>query len=213
MELIINAITQFKISLKITILGLCESKMSQFDMYAYDEGRQHQQQEPRKKSKMALFLLVSRVVTSVALLVSIALTLTTKKTYQGYSIRYDDYHSYRYTFYVMIIGFVYNLLQIPLAIYFFFRGELLIRYSRFVKFQFYADKVMVVLLAAAVGATFGATSDLDKHVRNESELEHRLHDYWSLMYLPATILLVGFVTSVISAVVSSETTLAKSQHS
>nr|GMD24746.1 CASP-like protein 4D1 [Ipomoea batatas] len=187
--------------------------MSQFDMYAYDEGRQHQQQEPRKKSKMALLLLVSRVVTSVALLVSIALTLTTKKTYQGYRIRYDDYQSYRYTFYVMIIGFVYNLLQIPLDIYFFFRGELLIRYSRFVKFQFYADKVMVVLLAAAVGATFGATSDLDKHVINESEWEHRLHDYWSLMYLPAIILLVGFVTSVISAVISSETTLAKSQHS
>nr|GMD26539.1 CASP-like protein 4D1 [Ipomoea batatas] len=157
----------------------------------------------------------------------------------GYRIRYSDYSSYkmrvqsaanssgtlllpqtqpshkphRYTFYVMIIGFVYNLLQIPLAIYFFFRGELLIRYSRFVKFQFYADKVMVVLLAAAVGATFGATSDLDKHVKNESELEHRLHDYWSLMYLPASILLVGFITSLISAVISSETTLAKSQHS
>lgn len=69
----------------------------------------------------------------------------------------------------------------------------------------------MVFLAAAVGATFGATSDLDKHVRNESELEHQLHDYWSLMYLPGSFLLVGFVTSVISAVVSSETTLARNK--
>nr|GMD23365.1 CASP-like protein 4D1 [Ipomoea batatas]GMD24744.1 CASP-like protein 4D1 [Ipomoea batatas]GMD26349.1 CASP-like protein 4D1 [Ipomoea batatas]GME18512.1 CASP-like protein 4D1 [Ipomoea batatas] len=185
--------------------------MSQFDMYDPDHHRQQPPQQPRKKSKLGLLLLASRVATLASLLVSIVILRSNKKTYDGASVYYDDFHSYGFTFWVMIVGCVYSLLQIPFALYFFLRGELLIRYTGFVKFEFYADKVTVVLLATAVGATFGATTDMDDHVRNDSEWEHTLHDFWRLMYLPASFLLVGFATSIISAIFSSEIILARSK--
>ncbi|XP_031122991.1 CASP-like protein 4D1 [Ipomoea triloba] len=194
--------------------------MSQFDMYDPDQHRLQQQgQQPRKKSKLALLLLVSRVTTLVSLAISIVILKNSTKTYpgkvtfygdtydNGYRIRYSDYSSYKYMMFIMVIGCVYNLLQIPLALYFFLRHNHLINHTGFVLFQFFADQVILALLATALGATFGATVDLDKGVRRKEKVEKNLHHFWRLVYLPITFFLIAFIASIISSIITSITTL------
>lgn len=48
----------------------------------------------------------------------------------------------RYMMFIMVVGCVHNLLQIPLALYYFFREKHLINRRRFVLFQFFADQVI-----------------------------------------------------------------------
>ncbi|XP_019176455.1 PREDICTED: CASP-like protein 4D1 [Ipomoea nil] len=195
--------------------------MSEFDRYIWDE--EQKQQQPRKKSKLALVLLVSRVTTLVSLAISIVILKNSGKTYtgtvtydgntyeNGYRITYSNYTSYEYMMFIMVVGCVYNLLQIPLAIYYFLRDKHLINNRRFVLFQFFADQVIMALLATALGAAFGATVDLDKGVRNKEKVEKNLHRYWRFMYLPAIFFLIGFITSIISSITTSITTLVSTE--
>nr|GMD24745.1 CASP-like protein 4D1 [Ipomoea batatas] len=173
--------------------------MSQFDMYDPDHHRLQQQgQQPRKKSKLGLLF---------------TKTYPGKVTFygdtydNGYRIRYSDYSSYKYMMFIMVIGCVYNLLQIPLALYFFLRHNHLINHTGFVLFQFFADQLILALLATALGATFGATVDLDKGVRRKEKVEKNLHHFWRLVYLPITFFLIGFIASIISSIITSITTL------
>nr|GMD26352.1 CASP-like protein 4D1 [Ipomoea batatas] len=197
--------------------------MSEFDRYIWDEEQKQQGQQPRKKSKLALLLLLSRVTTLVSLAISIVILKNSGKTYDetvtydgntyknGYRISYSNYSSYKYMMFIMVVGCVYNLLQIPLAVYYFFREKHLISHRGFVLFQFFADQVIMALLATALGATFGATVDLDKGVRNKDKVEQNLHRYWRFMYLPAIFFLIGFITSIISSITTSLTTLVSSE--
>ncbi|KAL3835283.1 hypothetical protein ACJIZ3_010019 [Penstemon smallii] len=146
--------------------------------------------------------LTARVGTLGSLIVSIALLKTTDVTLDNVQLlTYKDFHSYKYMFYAMLIGLAYTVLQVPFAIYYMRRKKHMINNFSFLKFVFYADKVMVFVLATGVGAAFGATMDLKK-VRWEVD-NSRLQDFFTMIYVSAAFLLVGCLTSGISSVHSS----------
>ncbi|KAI3453216.1 hypothetical protein Pfo_009879 [Paulownia fortunei] len=152
-------------------------------------------------SKFPVTTLTARVVTMASLIVSVAVLKTNDATLDdGYVLSYKDFRSYKYMFYVMVIGIGYTLLQIPFAIYYMWKKKHLINSFGFLQFDFYADKIMALLLATGVGAAFGATLDMKKYT---DDSESKIQDFLTMAYIPAAFLLVGCLASGISSVHSS----------
>ncbi|KAG8382652.1 hypothetical protein BUALT_Bualt05G0099600 [Buddleja alternifolia] len=152
-------------------------------------------------SKFPVTRLTARVITLASLIVSLAVLKTNDVTFDnGYVLTYKDFRSYKYMFYVMIIGIIYTLLQIPFAIYYMKTKKHLINHYGFLKFEFYADKLVTLFLATGAGAAFGATLDMKKYVLDS---ESKVQDYLTMVYIPAAFLVVGCIGCGISSVHSS----------
>ncbi|KAL8053116.1 hypothetical protein ABFS82_05G052100 [Erythranthe guttata] len=146
--------------------------------------------------------LTARVVTLVSLIVSAAVLKTNTVSFDDVTfLSYKTFHSYKYTFYVTIFGIVYTLLQLPSAIYYMKQKTHLISSFGYLKFNFYADKIVVFLLATGAGAAFGLTMDLKKLDSNGND--SKVQDFLTIAYIPSAFLLVGGIAAGISSVHSS----------
>lgn len=157
----------------------------------------------------------------------------------------------------MLVGFAYNLLQIPPAIYYLKTGKSLINYYGFFLFDLYGDKVSffffrvtlsikqlvgmvlrvstlalplprsetnilsnsfihlqqlgLLLLATSTGAAFGATLEIKRSADNletinrsdASDYRSKIGDFSTMAYLSAGILVIAFVSSAVSSIISS----------
>ncbi|CAK9170475.1 unnamed protein product [Ilex paraguariensis] len=151
-------------------------------------------------SKLRVIMVVARVVTFVSAIIAFAVMKTNNATTNQYRLRYKDISSYRYALLTMVVGVAYSLLQIPFAIYYLITGKRLVNRYAFLQFDFYGDKVTLVILASGIGAVFGATTDLDRAYNAEN-----FGDFFSMAYLSAGFLLIGTVSSGVSSVISSMT--------
>ncbi|XP_059658331.1 CASP-like protein 4D1 [Cornus florida] len=176
-------------------------------------------EDETKGSKVPLATLVARAVTIASLAVSVALmkmnsaacTINSKK----FIISYSEFNAYKFMLFTNFVGFAYTLLQIPFAVYYLTTGKRLSNHYRLLQFDFYGDKVISFLLAVGVGAVFGATSDLKKALNNSRNFEFfdinsDLSDYYSkfddlynMAYISAGFLLIGFLSSALSSIISS----------
>ncbi|KAI3816434.1 hypothetical protein L1987_16131 [Smallanthus sonchifolius] len=112
----------------------------------------------------------------------------------------------------MVAGFGYNLLQLPFAMYFFFTKKRLINNNVFLYFEFYGDKICLTLLATAVGSLFGATVETKKASSkikafdggyDAKDYHSKTDDFCMMAYVSSAFLLIGFLSSMISSIMSS----------
>ncbi|KAJ9553946.1 hypothetical protein OSB04_017991 [Centaurea solstitialis] len=178
--------------------------------------------EDPKPSKLPIVTLATRVTTLVALAVSLGLLKSISVTYKvgpfSETFNYDDVGTYRYAFFGMVTGFCYTLLQVPFALYFFFKKK---RFNNdaFLMFEFYADKICLILLATVVGSVYGATVETKKYVDGIDGFEGgydaddyhlKMTAFFLMIYISAAFLLVGFLCSIVLSIVSSRSLANKS---
>ncbi|KAK9063826.1 hypothetical protein SSX86_017698 [Deinandra increscens subsp. villosa] len=177
------------------------------------------QYEEPKASKLPAASLTLRVTTFVTLSISIGLLRSNSVTYEAgpFSETFDfkAVQTYQYVFFGMVVGLFYTMLQIPFALYFFFRKKPLINHRGFLMFEFYADKVCMVLLATALGSLFGATVQTNAGAQKVDRLERlggvydaksyrsKMREYCMIADISAVFLLIGCFCSFISSVISS----------
>ncbi|WOH07568.1 hypothetical protein DCAR_0727000 [Daucus carota subsp. sativus] len=173
------------------------------------------QYEEPKASKAPLLSLASRVVTAASLAASIIILKSAKVTFKiggdKYQYSYNDSSTYQYVLLSMLVAFAYNLLQIPSAIYHLKTGKRLTNRYGFLLFDLYGDKLGVLLLATSTGAAFGATLEIKRSADNletiggqdASDYRSKLGDFSSMAYLSAGLLLIAFISSTLSSIISS----------
>ncbi|PIM97388.1 hypothetical protein CDL12_23106 [Handroanthus impetiginosus] len=153
-------------------------------------------------SKFPITTLIARAGTLASLIVSVAVLKTNDVTLDNrYVVTYNDFRSYKYMFFVTLIGIGYTLLQIPFAMYYMRTKKHLINHLGFLKFEFYADKIMAFVLTTGAGAGFGATVDMKKYKYTSDD--NKIQDFLTTSYVPAAFLLLGSFASGISSVHSS----------
>jgi len=156
--------------------------------------------------KWSITPLGARILTLVSLIVSIVIMKTNDIPFKDGSIQitidYSFIHTYRYVLYSMVVGFVYTVVQIPFAIYYI--KTRLAKHELFSYIEFYGDKVCGFLLATAVGAVFGVTSELKRGADGaKGDDQSKYDDFFNLSYVSAGFLLIAFVGSAVSSVKSS----------
>ncbi|KAL3500053.1 hypothetical protein ACH5RR_039146 [Cinchona calisaya] len=114
--------------------------------------------------------------------------------------RYDGYDQPRSSK-VPIINLAARVLQIPLAVYYLRAGKRLIDHYYLRSVDFYADKILSLLLGVGVGAAFGATRDLNRAYEGGSE--PTIHDFFDLSYVAAVAILIACLGCTISSNFSS----------
>ncbi|XP_024964355.1 CASP-like protein 4D1 [Cynara cardunculus var. scolymus] len=178
--------------------------------------------EDPKPEKLPIVVLATRLTTLVALAVSIGLLRSISVTYNvgpfSNTFSYDDVSTYQYVFFGMVAGFSYTILQVPFALYFFFRKER-IKNGALLVFEFYGDKICLTLLATVVGSLYGATVEKMEHVDEIKGFEGgydakdyhlKMTTFFMMVHISAAFLLVGFLCSVVSSIVSSRSLAKKS---
>ncbi|XP_042020466.1 CASP-like protein PIMP1 isoform X1 [Salvia splendens] len=152
-----------------------------------------------KGSRFAITTLSARIGAMISFIVAIAVFQTNDaKIDTGYVYTYKDFRSYKYGFWVALIGFGYTVLQVPFSIHYMMRKKHLINSYAFLKFDLYADKVVALVVTTAAGAVFGATMDMKKYAwRDEVE------SFLSVSYIAAAFLLAGSIACWISSLHSS----------
>ncbi|KAL2512715.1 CASP-like protein 4D1 [Abeliophyllum distichum] len=191
-----------------------------------DEAAQPQQSQPpppqeaSASSLMAIIALILRIITWVSLIVSTIIIVTTNATfggpYQTVEINFNDIYAYRYVLAVNVLGLVYTKLQLPSSIRLVISGKPLWKNPGFLMYDFLGDKVLLSLLASGVGAAFGATLDLKKNLDDLDDIFQqeyndtalalirvKLDEFFSKAYVSAGFLLIAFLTSIISSIISS----------
>ncbi|XP_076936576.1 CASP-like protein 4D1 [Bidens hawaiensis] len=175
--------------------------------------------EEPKASKLPIAALTLRVTTLVTLVISMGLLRSNSVTYdrgQGReTFTFKSVQTYQYVFFGTVVGLCYTFLQVPFAMYFFFSKKRLINNRAFLAFEFYGDKVCMILLATAVGALFGATVQTNDgaqsieffggsdKIYDAKDYRSEMRKYCMLANISAVFLLIGCFCSVISSVISS----------
>lgn len=165
---------------------------------------------------MPTVALIVRLVSLASLVVSLSVMASnSEKLDSRTTVHFNDIYSYRYVVATCVIGMVYTLLQSSLLIYEVGSGKKIYDHPfPRVIFEFIGDKVILCLLATAVGAAFGATLDLkSKADELEDALEDyvgfgspslaKLDDFLTRAYIPTIFLLIAFLTCGVSSVLSS----------
>ncbi|XP_047965864.1 CASP-like protein PIMP1 [Salvia hispanica] len=153
-----------------------------------------------KGSRFAITTLSARIAAMISFIVAIAVFQTNdaKINDTGYVYTYKDFRSYKYGFWVALIGLGYTVLQVPFSIHYMMRKKHLINSYAFLKFDFYADKVAALVVTTAAGAVFGATMDMKKYAWRDE-----VQSFLSVSYIAAAFLLVGSIACWISSLHSS----------
>ncbi|CAI0472827.1 unnamed protein product, partial [Linum tenue] len=111
----------------------------------------------------------------------------------------------RYLLAVAIIGAVYTIVQLPLAIYHVATGKRLSRKECMPEFDFYGDKLVSYLLATAVGAGFLVCADLkeDANTAGLGDSRENYDKFFNMGFLATTLLFLAFVCMAVVSVLSS----------
>ncbi|KAM3750808.1 hypothetical protein ACB098_04G062000 [Castanea mollissima] len=115
-----------------------------------------------KTKTLAYSFLVLRILTLMSIIASILVLVTNKNTTDDIETSFKDIIAYRYVVAVASIGEAYTLLQLPFAMYYAHKEKRLIRNSCLPEFDFYGDKIICLLLATAVGASFAVSSEFHR---------------------------------------------------
>ncbi|KAJ9160113.1 hypothetical protein P3X46_025544 [Hevea brasiliensis] len=149
--------------------------------------------------------LVLRVLTFICLLASLIILTTNTATLVvnlvEFKIHFNDIYSYRYLLATIVIGFAYTILQILFALCYAATGKRFLGGDRNLLFDFYGDKVISYLLATGVAAGFAATKDLKPLFVALGAGD--VVQFFNKGYASAGLLLIGFVCTAISSVLSS----------
>ncbi|XP_076939304.1 CASP-like protein 4D1 [Bidens hawaiensis] len=168
----------------------------------------------------AIVSLTLRVVTWLCLLASLIIlasnTSNIKLTrFTEIKVRFNNIYAYRYMMSAIVIGFAYTCVQVAFEIYQLATRKSLRRGNMLPKIIFYGDKFLLSILATGVGAAFGATVDLKKQLDQSddilesigvtliSQYRSKIDNFFNLAYVSATFLLIAFLSSVASSVLSS----------
>ncbi|KAG6385999.1 hypothetical protein SASPL_154883 [Salvia splendens] len=107
-------------------------------------------------------ILALRILSLLTLAASALLMALNNINVDGEKIKFTDLIAYRYVFAVGAIGFLYNLIQLPFAMYNVVQKKRMIRNGCLPEFDYFGDKVMALLLASGVGVGFGVTFELKR---------------------------------------------------
>lgn len=121
------------------------------------------------------------------------------------------------------IGAAYNLIQLPCNIYYACTKKRLIRNQCMPQFDFYADKVVSLVLASGVGAGFGVGFEFKSFFKlllpllallgaldNLGEEQTKNNDFFEKAIIATGILLVGAVCMAVVSVLTSITRTSNS---
>ncbi|KAI3734159.1 hypothetical protein L6452_13622 [Arctium lappa] len=194
---------------------------SQVELQNQSESQTTDQTPTSTVQILAVVSLTVRLATWISLLVSLIIlasnTATIKGVYREVKIWFNDIYAYRYMMSAIVIGFAYTCVQVSLEIYQLSMGKrLMTRMSNGLpNIIFYGDKFLLSLLATGVGAAFGATFDLKKNldelddflesIRDPliSQLRSKLDNFFNMAYVSAGFLLIAFLSSIASSIISS----------
>ncbi|KAI3730461.1 hypothetical protein L1987_61631 [Smallanthus sonchifolius] len=167
----------------------------------------------------AIVSLTVRVATWLCLLASLIVlasnTSNIKDLYTDVKVGFNNIYAYRYMMSAIVIGFAYTCVLVPFEIYQLAMGKSLVTGNWLSKTIFYGDKFLLSLLATGVGAAFGATFDLKRSLDQLddsfesygipylSDYRSKLDNFFNMAYVSAGFLLIAFLTSVASSILSS----------
>ncbi|XP_066324235.1 CASP-like protein 4D1 [Miscanthus floridulus] len=156
----------------------------------------------------------------VAFLAMTVLT-TANHTRFSYEDNFNKLQSYTYMVAAAVIGMAAGVLQLPVAFYLLCKSKrvatssssnapcpIRLTYkSYFFTFTINLPTVVTVLLASGVGAGFGATDDVLRHVHrvrwDDTRTKDDLIGYYNLATVPVVFLLIRMVLSMAVTVVSA----------
>ncbi|TKY64870.1 CASP protein 4D1 [Spatholobus suberectus] len=137
-------------------------------------------------------LLFLRVLTFVFLL--IALIFIAKDTL-GHKIGFNGVYVYRYMISTIVIGFVYNLLQMAFSIFTMVSGKRVLSSDGGYLFDFFGDKIISYLLLSGSAAGFGFTIEMSRGAPSNSFTEKA--------NASASLLLIGFLFTALASIFTS----------
>ncbi|TKY64871.1 CASP protein 4D1 [Spatholobus suberectus] len=148
-------------------------------------------------STSSITILLLRVLTFVFLLIALILiaidTLTVDDT--GDEIKFNDVYAYRYMISTIVIGFVYNLLQMAFSIFTVVSGNRILSGNGGYLFDFFGDKIISYLLLSGSAGGFGFTIELQRFVS--------LNSFTGKANASASLLLIGFLFTAIASIFTS----------
>ncbi|KDP38184.1 hypothetical protein JCGZ_04827 [Jatropha curcas] len=186
--------------------------------------------EPEISKALPITTLILRVFAMLLLLTSVIILATDSATFkallssQEVTMRLKYIYSYRYMLSAAVIGIAYTFFQLPFAIYHISTGKRLIKNVAAIYFDFFSDKVILCFLASGVGAGFGATYDLKENLDQLddifkklgsnllSEFRTQMDDFFTMGYVSATLLLLGFLCFGVSSLLSFLTLFKRAQN-
>ncbi|XP_076907756.1 CASP-like protein 4D1 [Bidens hawaiensis] len=176
---------------------------------------------PQTDDNSQVVILNIEVVTWLCLLASLIIlasnTSNIKLTrFTEIKVRFNNIYAYRYMMSAIVIGFAYTCVQVTFEIYQLATRKSLTTGNMLPKIIFYGDKFLLCFLATGVGAAFGATIDLKKKVDQLDDfyestygelafagIRSKLDDFFNLAFVSATFLLIAFLSSIASSILSS----------
>ncbi|XP_077230038.1 CASP-like protein 4D1 [Tasmannia lanceolata] len=176
---------------------------------------------PPSSNTWQITVLLLRLFTFLFLAVSIILITTDTITIMSLidlhkiKIHFNDIYAFRFVLSAGVIGCAYTLVQIPFAIYFLSMGKRIVGNQGLLQFDFYGDKIILVLLAGGVGAGFGASVDFKRITDSfitglaETDLAYltqplsKFDKYFTMADVSTIFLLLGLLCMVVLSVLSS----------
>ncbi|PON32043.1 CASP-like protein 4D [Trema orientale] len=158
--------------------------------------------------KLAIATIVLRVITIALLSASFTIlnddVLGTKYYHtddRNKTLQFRDTAGYQYMVATIFLGIGHSVVQIVLAIYLLMRKNK--DANKLLLFQFYGDKVISYLLVSGAIGGYIATDDKGEFFgkTNHDQIDSNLNK----SYTSATLLLLGFICTAVSSVVSSYT--------
>ncbi|KAL1361224.1 CASP-like protein 4D1 [Arachis ipaensis] len=148
-------------------------------------------------------ILVLRVLTFVFLLIALILISVTKGTEDttngSVEAKFSDIHAYRYMISTIVIGFVYNLMQMVLSIFNVVSEKHVCGDFGYV-FDFFGDKIISYFLISGSAAGYGASEDLHRFFKAE---DLPFNSFFAKANASASLLLVGFLCNAIASIFTS----------
>ncbi|KAL2541741.1 CASP-like protein 4D1 [Abeliophyllum distichum] len=150
-----------------------------------------------------LAVLVVRILTFICLLISVIIIVTNTVTISNgiseVKIKFNDFYAYRYMLSTAVLGIAYTLVQSAFTIFRVSTGNR-IGGDASAQIDFYGDKLISYVLATGAAAGFGLSVDSNRGNGSESS---DTKDFFDKANAAASLLLIGFLLSAISSVISS----------
>ncbi|XP_022992767.1 CASP-like protein 4D1 [Cucurbita maxima] len=137
--------------------------------------------------------LILRILTFVFLFISFFVLVTTSQTVESVKFHFNNFHTYRYVLATIIIGIVFNLLQIAFSLFNIVKGA-----TGTILFDFFGDKFLSYLLATGTAAGFGLSVDLQT-----LDPDDYFGTFFDKAYAASALLLFAFFCSAAVSILSS----------
>ncbi|KAF7822089.1 CASP-like protein 4D1 [Senna tora] len=159
-------------------------------------------------------MLVLRIFALAASIATMALMITNNVKFEddGTKWRFQDVMAFRYVVAVAGISVAYGALQLPFAVHYAVHHKRLIGNGCFPDFDFYADKVISLLLATGVGAGIGVSYEFKKlfedafketGVPKSDPFRSTVNKFYDRGIIASAILALAFLCMAIVSVISS----------